>query len=64
MAKRSKGHLYAGGKKHRAAVKAQFTKRYGKNKGKYVYGAVVGKVWRERHPGKKSWNAGKHYHIK
>jgi hypothetical protein len=37
----SKGHLYRGGKRHRAAMQAKFTKRYGR-KGKYVYGAVVG----------------------
>lgn len=58
----AKGGIYKGGKKHRAAVKAQFTKRYGKKGGKkgkggaYVYGAVVGNIWRAQHPGRHSWN--------
>lgn len=47
-------HLYkhgAKGKQERA-----FERRYGgKKKGDYVYGAVVGKVYRERHHGR-NWN--------
>jgi len=39
-------HLYKG-KKNRAVQKGKFTRRYGK-KGAYVYGAVVGKIRRER----------------
>ena len=39
-------HLYRNGAKYRE--KKKFEKRYGKKKGDYVYGAVVGKVKRER----------------
>ena len=45
MAKRVK-HLYRKGGKAREEPK--FEKRYGKVKGKRVYGATVGKVKRER----------------
>jgi hypothetical protein len=54
MARHPKGHLYRGGKKHRAAMQAKFTKRYGR-KGKYVYGAVVGAAYRKSHHGR-NWN--------
>jgi len=40
-------HLYST-KKGRAASRAAFTRRYGARKGRYVYGAVVGKVRREQ----------------
>ena len=55
------GHLYKTTKRKRAAVKASFTKRYGKKGGKkgrggeYVWGAVVGKTYRARHHGR-NWN--------
>jgi hypothetical protein len=39
-------HLYRGGAK--GPQERSFEKRYGKTKGKKVYGAVVGKVKRER----------------
>ena len=39
-------HLYRNGAKYRERKK--FEERYGKKKGDYVYGAVVGKVKRER----------------
>lgn len=45
MAKRVK-HLYRKGGKAREEPK--FERRYGKEKGKRVYGATVGKVKRER----------------
>jgi hypothetical protein len=54
MARHPKGHLYRGGKRHRAAMQAKFTKRYGR-KGKYVYGAVVGAAYRKSHHGR-NWN--------
>ena len=40
------GHLYRNGAKDRERKK--FEREYGKRKGDYVYGAVVGKVRRER----------------
>ena len=43
---RSEGHLYREGAKRGELRK--FENRYGKEKGKRVYGAVVGKVKRER----------------
>jgi len=46
------GHLYRHGAK--GARKRQFQKRYGKKKGAYVYGAVVGKVKRQREA-KRGW---------
>lgn len=39
-------HLYRDGAKNSEELK--FENRYGKKKGKYIYGAVVGKVKRER----------------
>jgi hypothetical protein len=39
-------HLYRNGAKGREL--SEFEKRYGPKKGKYVYGATVGKVCRER----------------
>ena len=42
----AEGHLYRGGAKGRQ--KKKFEERYGKRKGDYVYGSVVGKVKRER----------------
>ncbi|MCL4339699.1 MAG: hypothetical protein M1388_01055 [Thaumarchaeota archaeon] len=39
-------HLYRHGAKNRE--RRSFEKRYGKKKGRYIYGAVVGKVKRER----------------
>jgi len=45
MVKKTK-HLYRFGAKRGQLRK--FENRYGKNKGKKVYGAVVGKVKRER----------------
>lgn len=39
-------HLYRKGAKYRE--KKKFEERYGKKKGDYVYGAVVGKVKKER----------------
>ena len=39
-------HLYRQGGKRKELPK--FQERYGKEHGKYVYGAVVGKVYRER----------------
>jgi len=46
MAKK-KAHLYRG-KGTKAKQEKKFEKRYGKKKGKYVYGSVIGKVRRER----------------
>jgi hypothetical protein len=43
---RSKGRLYRYGAK--GPQERKFENRYGKEHGKYVYGAVVGKVKRER----------------
>ena len=43
---RSEGHLYRDGARHGELRK--FENRYGKEKGKRIYGAVVGKVKRER----------------
>jgi hypothetical protein len=45
MKKRS-GQLYRGGAKRRE--EADFELRYGKRRGAMIYGAVVGKVRRER----------------
>ena len=42
-----KKHLYRDGAK--AKELREFEHRYGKEKGKRVYGAVVGKVYRERY---------------
>ncbi len=39
-------HIYRHGAKHK--MLKEFEKRYGKKKGKYVYGAVVGKLYRAR----------------
>ena len=44
---RKKEHLYKG-KGTKAKQMRKFEKRYGKKKGDYVYGAVVGKIRRER----------------
>ena len=55
----SGGHLYRHGAK--AGQERKFESRYGKEHGKEVYGAVVGKVYRERHGGRNS-NEGKTYH--
>jgi hypothetical protein len=41
-----KGHLYRNGAKYKE--KKKFEQEYGMKKGDYVYGAVVGKVKRER----------------
>lgn len=57
----AKGHLYKKGAKRGELRK--FENRYGKKKGKRVYGAVVGKVYRETHEGK-NWNTGKRYCLK
>lgn len=46
MARRRGKHLYRRGAKYREEKK--FEKRYGKKKGDYVYGAVVGKMFRQR----------------
>lgn len=46
MARQKSKHLYRFGAK--ASQERKFEKRYGKKKGKRVYGAVVGKVKRER----------------
>jgi hypothetical protein len=54
----SSGHLYRRGAKR--AQERKFEARYGKKKGKRVYGAVVGKVYRETHHGH-NWNEGKRY---
>lgn len=43
---KGKGHLYRFGAKRGELRK--FENRYGKEKGKHVYGAVVGKVKRAR----------------
>lgn len=43
---KSSKHLYRDGAKYREIKK--FEKRYGKIKGKRIYGAVVGKIKRER----------------
>ena len=43
---RASSHLYRNGAKYREQKK--FEKEYGKEKGDYVYGAVVGKVKREQ----------------
>jgi hypothetical protein len=40
-------HLYKHGAKDRE--RREFEHRYGKSRGDYVYGAVVGKVYREQH---------------
>ena len=40
-------HIYRHGAKYRERRK--FEERYGKKKGKYIYGAVVGKLYRSRH---------------
>lgn len=42
-----KRHLYSN-KKDRAIERREFTEEYGPVKGRYVYGAVVGKVRREQ----------------
>lgn len=39
-------HLYRDGAK--SSEERKFEKKYGKKKGKYIYGATVGKVKRER----------------
>jgi hypothetical protein len=44
--RRRERHLYRGGAKKR--MRRAFEERYGKRKGDRVYGAVVGKVRRER----------------
>lgn len=46
-----KKHLYKKGAKYREEKK--FQEEYGKERGKYIYGAVVGKVKRERMAKKK-----------
>ncbi|MDG7035216.1 MAG: hypothetical protein JRM78_03225 [Nitrososphaerota archaeon] len=40
-------HIYRHGAKYRERRK--FEERYGKKKGRYIYGAVVGKLYRSRH---------------
>jgi hypothetical protein len=47
MSKRRRKHLYRDGA--RGGELRSFERRYGKRKGKYIYGATVGKVYRERH---------------
>lgn len=42
-----KRHLYSN-RRDRAYERARFTAMYGREKGRYVYGAVVGKVRREQ----------------
>ena len=51
MATKPKKHLYKAGAK--TAQERKFEQRYGKTKGKRVYGAVVGKVKREQEAKKK-----------
>lgn len=51
--RRKEGHLYRDGAKRKEMRK--FEDRYGKRKGKEVYGAVVGKTYRSRHGGR-NWN--------
>ena len=46
MRRKSK-HLYRHGAKRREL--RSFERKYGRKKGKYIYGATVGKVRRERH---------------
>ena len=46
MVRKERKHLYRKGAKYRE--KEKFEEEYGKKKGDYVYGAVVGKVKRER----------------
>jgi hypothetical protein len=48
-AKKSVKHLYRNGAKY--GERKKFEAEYGKKKGDYVYGAVVGKVRRERGSG-------------
>lgn len=45
--KTKRKHLYRDGAKRSELL--SFERRYGRKKGKYIYGAVVGKVYRERH---------------
>ena len=45
--KRKSKHLYKDGAKRREL--RSFERKYGRKKGKYIYGATVGKVRRERH---------------
>ena len=52
---RKEKHLYRKGAK--AREEKEFENRYGKNKGDYVYGAVVGKVKREREAKRKKMMA-------
>jgi len=47
-------HLYKNGAEYRE--KKKFEKRYGKKKGDYVYGSVIGKVKRERSGKRKKRN--------
>ena len=51
MASHGSRHLYRG--KGKTVVRREFKRRYGKKEGDYVYGAVVGKVKRERSHGKR-----------
>lgn len=46
MAAKKRKHLYRAGAK--GAETRAFEARYGKRKGKRIYGAVIGKVKRER----------------
>jgi len=55
-------HLYTHGAKR--GMLRKFENRYGVNKGKRVYGAVVGKVKRERMAKKSCLVHGMHCHIK
>lgn len=53
-------HLYRG--KGSEEAKKEIERRYqGERNGKDAYGAIVGKVYREKHGGK-NWNTGKTYH--
>ena len=45
--KRKSKHLYRHGAKRREL--RCFERKYGRKKGKYIYGPTVGKVRRERH---------------
>ena len=53
--RRREQHLYKHGAK--ATQEPKFEREYGKKKGDYVYGAVVGAQYRKAHGGK-NWNQG------
>lgn len=50
-------HLYSN-KKDRAIERREFTERYGPEKGRYVYGATVGKVRREKRASRRRRHGG------